>query len=339
MVIHNPYRHALGNTPKRAIRGLCDDDKMLLQRSISKTINYGILGAGHLGNYHAQQLRQIPGVNLVGVFDINSDNSKKLSLQNNIPAFPSAKELLASCDAVSVATPASNHYETASLALENNCNVFIEKPFTKNVEEAAKLIDLKNLKNLKIQVGHIERFNPAFVAFKKTNPSPLFVESHRLCSYNQRGLDVDVILDLMIHDIDLILFLIKSKIKEIHAFGEAILTDSIDIANARIVFQGGQTANLTASRISLKQMRQMRVFQKKSYNVIDFKAPALNAWFINKQGLLKNNGFRVAPSNALFEELSSFIVSIQQDAPEIMGAEEAFAALGVASKIQEKIEK
>ena len=306
---------------------------------MSKSINYGILGAGRLGNYHAQQLKKISGVTLVGVFDINSDNAKKLSLEHNIPTYSSAGALLADCDAVSIATPASNHYKTASLALENNCNVFIEKPFTKKVEEANKLINLKNLKNLKVQVGHIERFNPAFIAFKKTNPSPLFIESHRLCSYNQRGLDVDVILDLMIHDIDLMLFLVQSKIKEIYAYGEAILTDSIDIANARIVFYNGQTANLTASRISLKQMRQMRVFQKKSYNVIDFQKPSLSTWFINKQGLLKNKISNIASSNALFEELSSFIVSIQQDSSEIMGAEEAIAALGVASKIQEKIEK
>lgn len=306
---------------------------------MSKLINYGILGAGHLGNFHAQQLRNISGINLVGIYDINPEHSKKLSLTNNIPIYPSAKELLLDCDAVSVATPASNHYEAASLALNLGCNVFIEKPFTKNVEQASRLIDLKNLKKLKIQVGHIERFNSAFIAFQKSLPSPLFIESHRLSSYNQRGLDVDVILDLMIHDIDLVLLLMQSNVKEIHAYGEAILTDSIDMASARIVFGNGQTANLTASRISLKQMRQMRVFQKQSYSVIDFQKPSLNRWFINKQGLLKNQDACIAPANALFEELKSFVVSIQQGTQETMGAEEAMAALKVASKIQEKIGK
>ena len=306
---------------------------------MSNLINYGILGAGHLGNYHAQQLKKISGVNLVGVFDINSDSSKKLSLQYNIPSFSSAKDLVSICDAVSIATPASNHYNATALALKNNCHVFVEKPFTKNVKEASKLIDLKKTKNLKIQVGHIERFNPAFVAFKNMNPSPLFIESHRLCSYNQRGLDVDVILDLMIHDIDLILHLIQSEIKEVHAYGEAILTNSIDIANARLVFHNGQTANLTASRISLKQMRQMRVFQKKSYSVVDFQEPSLKTWFINQAGVLQNKVSSVTQANALFEELSSFIVSIQQNNPEKMGAEDAMEALLVASKIQKKIGK
>ena len=213
----------------------------------------------------------------------------------------------------------------------------IEKPFTKSLFEARKLIKLKNSKNLKIQVGHIERFNAAFSAFIKDTPSPKFIESHRLCSFNQRGLDVDVILDLMILDIDLSLVLIKSKIKKISAYGAAILTDSIDMANARLEFCGGETVNLTASHISLKQMRQMRVFQRNSYSIIDFQEPSLNTWFVNKNGDLNAKKIPVITNNALFEELKVFIMCIQNDLPEIMGAEEALASLTIASKIQKKI--
>jgi len=306
---------------------------------MTNQINYGILGAGHLGNYHAQQLQNISGVALVGVYDINPAHAKRLSQKNNIKAYPSAKSLISDCDAISITTPASNHYDSGLLALQNNCNIFVEKPFTKNIQEAQQLIKLRNTKKLKIQVGHIERFNAAFLAFTKTLPDPMFIESHRLCSFNKRGLDVDVVLDLMIHDIDLSLFLIKSKIKKISAYGSAILTDSIDMANARLEFNGGKTVNLTASRISLKQMRQMRVFQKNSYSVIDFQEPSLNTWLVNKKGGLRSKNTAVVPNNALFVELKAFINSIQKDQPETMGAEEALETLKIASKIQEKIGK
>jgi len=306
---------------------------------MSNIINYGILGAGHLGNYHAQQIQNISGVNLLGVFDVVPKNALQLSKNYNIKMFSSAKELVAACDAVSITTPASNHCSSASLALKNNCNLFIEKPFTKNIKEAKKIIALKNTQNLKIQVGHIERFNSAFLAFLNTGPSPMFIECHRLCSFNERGLDVDVILDLMIHDIDLCLLLIRSKIKRISAYGAAIVTSSIDMANARIEFEKGQTVNLTASRISLKHMRQMRIFQKKSYSVIDFQSPSLNTWLSNKKGLLNGKSTNLIKTNALFEELNSFIMSIRNDLPIKVGTEEALRALKVASKIQKKIEK
>ena len=302
-------------------------------------INYGIIGAGHLGTYHAQQLQNIKNVSLVGVFDINKQNSKKISNKHKIKTFNSPHELFAACNAVSITTPASNHFESAMLAMQNNCHVFIEKPITHNVLEASKLIQYKKAHKLKMQIGHIERFNPAFIALLKTTPRPRFIESHRLCAFNNRGLDVDVILDLMIHDIDLLSMLIPSPIKTINAYGASVLTNSIDMANARIEFKTGETANLTASRISLKQMRQMRVFQKNSYSVVDLQNQTLNTWKVDSHKKLQSSNETIIASNALFEELNHFIYSIQHDLLEKVRPEEAFEALKIASKIQKKIAK
>ena len=305
---------------------------------MSKTLKYGIVGAGHLGNYHAQQLKNIPGVELIGIFDLLKEKAVNFSKIHHIKNYNHLKGLLSCCDAVSITTPASAHYKTAKEAICVGCHVFVEKPFTKNLREAQKLISLENNKNLKIQVGHIERFNAAFVNYINNTPSPVFVESHRLCSYNNRGLDVDVILDLMIHDIDLVLCLNKSPIKSIKASGAAILTESLDMATARIEFENKVAANLTASRISLKQMRQMRVFEKKSYNVIDFQKQSLQKWSINNKNLYKQS-VNIKQNNPLYEELSSFVNSIQNDLAVVMGAEEALNALQVAFQIQQIIEE
>ena len=304
-----------------------------------KQINYGIIGAGHLGTYHAQQIQNIQGVNLVGVFDISNENAKNLSKKYKIKAFSSLQNLLAVCNAVSITTPASNHFQSAMLAMKNKCHVFIEKPITKNVLEASKLIKYKNSKKLKMQIGHIERFNPAFIALLKASTKPKFIEFHRLCAFNKRGLDVDVILDLMIHDIDLLSILIPSPIKTISAYGAPVLTNSIDMASARIEFQTGEAANLTASRISLKQMRQMRVFQENSYSVVDFQSQKLNTWKIDSQQKLKSVNHKTIASNALFEELNHFIYSIQHNLLEKVRGEDGFNALKIASKIQKKIAK
>ncbi|SVE13524.1 uncharacterized protein METZ01_LOCUS466378, partial [marine metagenome] len=225
---------------------------------------------------------EIRTAKLVGIYDIIESQSLNLSKKYKTQQYLSLDKLIKVCDAVSIATPATNHFEVAKIALENNCHLFVEKPFTKTIREAQKLIALKDKKKLKIQVGHIERFNPAFIQLMENKSNPEFIESHRLSLYNPRGTDVDVILDLMVHDIDLILKLVPSKIKNIYASGKAVLTDSVDLANSRIEFENGCTVNLTASRISLKQMRQMRIFEKRSYSLIDFNVPSLNTWKINK---------------------------------------------------------
>jgi len=303
-----------------------------------KKLKYGIIGAGHLGNYHAMQINEIDTAILAGIYDIVGSNSLNLSKKYKTQQYLSLDKLIKDCDAVSIATPATNHFEVAKIALENNCHLFVEKPFTKTISEAQKLITLKNKKNLKIQVGHIERFNPAFIQLMNNKSNPEFIESHRLSLYNPRGTDVDVILDLMVHDIDLILKLVPSKIKNIYASGKAVLTDSVDLANSRIEFENGCTVNLTASRISLKQMRQMRIFEKRSYSLIDFNVPSLNTWKINKNKKLEEIKYKINSTNALYEELFCFVNSIQSDEKILVPAEEALLTLEIADKIQKIIE-
>jgi predicted dehydrogenase len=303
-----------------------------------KKLKYGIIGAGHLGNYHAMQINEIDTAILAGIYDIVGSNSLNLSKKYKTQQYLSLDKLIKDCDAVSIATPATNHFEVAKIALENNCHLFVEKPFTKTISEAQKLITLKNKKNLKIQVGHIERFNPAFIQLMNNKSNPEFIESHRLSLYNPRGTDVDVILDLMVHDIDLILKLVPSKIKNIYASGKAVLTDSVDLANSRIEFENGCTVNLTASRISLKQMRQMRIFEKRSYSLIDFNVPSLNMWKINKNKKLEEIKYKINSTNALYEELFCFVNSIQSDEKILVPAEEALLTLEIADKIQKIIE-
>ena len=275
----------------------------------------------------------------MGVYDVISSKSLDLSRECNTNHFLSLESLLRECDAVSIVTPATYHFDVACAAIKEKCHLFIEKPFTKTIEEGEELIKLKNKTKCLIQVGFIERFNPAFIQFKKNNPNPEFIESHRLSTYNPRGTDVDVVLDLMIHDIDILLQLVQSKISNIYASGKAVLTNSVDLANARIEFENGCVANLTASRISLKQMRQMRVFEKNSYSMVDFSSTSINRWKINKRRKLEETKYDVAKKNALYEELFSFINSIYQQDKAVVTAEEALESLKVANKIQKKIEK
>tara|TARA_B110000116_G_C16704568_1_gene521462 strand:+ start:38 stop:961 length:924 start_codon:yes stop_codon:yes gene_type:complete len=306
---------------------------------MSEKLKYGIIGAGHLGNFHIQQLNKNPNVQLIGVYDLLDGNSLQLSKKYNLVQYTSLNEMLQDADAVSITTPASAHYEVTKRALINNCHVFVEKPFTKTIQEGQQLINLQKLKKQKVQVGHIERFSAAFHHYYKNNPKPLFIESHRLCSYNERGLDVDVILDLMIHDIDLILLLIKLPIESIHASGTSILSNSLDMVNARIQFKQNIAVNLTASRMSTKQMRQMRIFESNNYTMIDFQHQSLSRWTIEKNKQLKEKSIKIKPVNALYEELNGFINCIRNDLPEQVTTTEGLEALKVACLIRDIIEK
>ena len=305
---------------------------------MSKPIKYGIVGAGHLGGYHAQQLYKIEHVNLVGVFDLETEKSDSLAGLYNVAVFDDLKKMFQECDAVSIATPASVHYENVLLALQNDCHVFVEKPFAKSLEEAQDLIALEKQTGLKVQVGHIERFNAAFASYFKNCQNIVFVESHRLCKYNERGLDVDVVLDLMIHDIDLLLYLTPFPVVSVSASGSTILTQSIDMASARIEFKNNFSANLTASRISLKQMRQMRIFEKESYNVLDLQNQTWNQFSMKKNSFQKEK-IPVVSKNALYEELNLFINSIYNDLPVVVDTGAALHALRVAFQIQNIIEE
>jgi len=236
-------------------------------------IRAGIVGCGHLGKLHVKNIKELESENnsvkLIGLYDINKSESDVLADKYNLISFATLQELLNNVNTVFIVTPTSTHFDVAKECLKKNIHTFIEKPVTETFEEAESLESMKT-KDTIVQVGHIERFNPAILAVEKYNIVPLFVESHRLAQFNPRGTDVSVIKDLMIHDIDIILNLVKSKVKSIEANGVGVLTDTIDIANTRIAFENGCVANITASRISLKKMRKMRIFQRNAYISIDF---------------------------------------------------------------------
>ncbi|MFT3903557.1 MAG: Gfo/Idh/MocA family oxidoreductase [Niabella sp.] len=233
-------------------------------------LKIGIVGVGHLGKFHLNNWKEINDVEVVGFVDTNDDNAHEIEEKYNIKRFDNADELLQLCDTIDVVTPTQYHYFWCEKAIRMGKHVFVEKPFAQTMEEARELVKLAKESNIKLQVGHVERFNPAFLALKDTALNPMFIEVHRLAQFNPRGTEVSVILDLMIHDIDIILSIVKSDVKSISASGVAVLTETPDIANVRIEFDNGCVANLTSSRISMKKMRKMRFFQKDSYIGVDF---------------------------------------------------------------------
>jgi len=233
-------------------------------------LKIGIVGTGHLGKLHTKMFQQISKCELVGIYDSNPDHLAHVSKEYNVRAFSSLSEMLENVDAVSIAVTTSAHFQVAEKCLENNKHIFIEKPITSLISDGEKLVKTAADKNLILQVGHIERFNPALLAVEEYIIQPMFIQSDRLAQFNPRGTDVAVVLDLMIHDIDIILSLVKSEVANIDASGVAVVSDNIDIANARIQFVNGAVANVTASRISQKKMRKMRLFQKDNYISLDF---------------------------------------------------------------------
>lgn len=233
-------------------------------------VKIGVAGTGHLGNLHTKMFAQIANVELVGVFDADTAKAQKVAAEHGTKAYASLEELLQNVEAVSIATTTTTHYDVACQALERGLHTFIEKPITETIEQAKNLVALAEKKHVSVQVGHIERFNPAILALEQYKIRPLFIESHRLAQFNPRGSDVAVVLDLMIHDIDLILSLVKSPVVRIDANGVSVVSGSEDIANARLQFENGCVANVTASRISQNKMRKMRLFQTDAYISIDF---------------------------------------------------------------------
>ena len=233
-------------------------------------LKVGVLGVGHLGKFHLNNWLVIEGVDLVGFFDPNDDMAVAVIEKYKLKRFDSAEQLMDACDAVDIVAPTTAHFELSKAAITKGKHVFVEKPLANTMEEARELVKFAMEANIKFQVGHVERFNPAFLALKNRVLEPMFIEVHRLAQFNPRGTDVSVILDLMIHDIDIILSLVNSNVKSISANGVAVMSDTPDIANVRIEFDNGCVANLTSSRISMKKMRKMRLFQKDAYIGIDF---------------------------------------------------------------------
>jgi len=243
-------------------------------------IKIGLIGAGHLGQIHARLLKGLEQVSLSGFYDIDPDKSRKFSSESGLTGFPGEAELLTSCQAVLIATPTASHFDIARRALSAGKHVFVEKPLTATPAEAEELIALAEKERLILQVGHVERYNPAFLALSALTLNPVFIEAHRLASFKPRGTDVAVILDLMIHDLDLILHLVGSPWRSVEASGVNVVSRYADIANARIEFENGAVANITASRISARKMRKMRLFQKGAYISMDFDSGESEVFFI-----------------------------------------------------------
>jgi predicted dehydrogenase len=233
-------------------------------------LKIGVLGTGHLGKFHLNNWKEIPGIELVGFYDPDDATGKEVSEQYQLPRFTDTESLMDSSDALDIVAPTTFHFELCEQAIKKGKHVFVEKPLANTMQEAEQLVKLVDESGVKLQVGHVERFNPAFLSVKDMQLNPMFIEVHRLAQFNPRGTEVSVILDLMIHDIDIILSIVKSDVKSISASGVGVLTETPDIANVRIEFHNGCVANLTSSRISMKKMRKMRLFQKDAYIGIDF---------------------------------------------------------------------
>ena len=314
-------------------------------------LKIGVLGAGHLGKIHLRLLNQSSKYELVGFYDPCKENAAKVAEEFGYKPFDSIQELIDSVDVVDIVTPTLSHYDCAVQAIQSKKHIFLEKPISNTVEEAEHIISLANQYEVKGQVGHVERFNPAFKAVKDKIHNPMFIETHRLAEFNPRGTDVPVVLDLMIHDIDAILSVVKSPVKEIHATGTSVISDSPDIANARIEFENGCVANVTSSRISMKNMRKARFFQKDAYISVDYldkicevvkmkDAPEIPGDFDlilqNAEGVKKQIYFdnpKVETNNAILEELETFADAIQNNTTPVVTLEDGTAALRVAHEI------
>lgn len=322
-------------------------------------LKIGVLGAGHLGKIHIGILKNIPAYELVGFYDPDATKAVSISQQYGIPAFSSIDELLDKVDVVDIVTPTVYHYDCALAAIRKGKHFFVEKPLTHTVEEAETLVRLAKEAGLKAQVGHVERFNPAFVAAQAYNLNPMFIEGHRLAEFKPRGTDVSVVLDLMIHDIDILLSMVKAPVESVSASGVAVISDNIDIANARIQFANGCVANLTASRVSLKSERKLRIFQKNTYITIDFLKKEANIFELKElapgeeptsemvidpgDGKARKEIFYSAPNppeiNAIEMELKLFAHAIEDNTEPVVPIEDGYHSLALAHQVLDKIEE
>ena len=319
-------------------------------------LKVGVLGAGHLGKIHLRLLNQSEKYELVGFYDADIINGKAVADEFDYTYFENINDLIDAVDVIDIVTPTLSHYDCAKKAIENGKHIFIEKPITTTLEEAMNLLTLEEKYGVKGQVGHVERFNPAFTAVKESIHEPMFIETHRLAEFNPRGTDVPVVLDLMIHDIDAILSVVNSEVKQINASGVSVISKSPDIANARLEFENGCVANLTASRISLKNMRKSRFFQKDAYISVDFlekkvevvkmkDAPEVPGEFDmvlqNAEGLKKQIYFEnpsIAENNAILDELESFANAINNNTTPVVSLKQGTQALQVALQIIESFD-
>ena len=316
-------------------------------------LRIGVFGVGHLGKFHLNNWKEIEDVIITGFYDPNDVNAKSVQEKYLLKRYTDAELLMEECDAIDIVAPTLFHFELCSLALRKGKHVFVEKPLANTMDEARVLVKLAKESNVKFQVGHVERFNPAFLSLKNYRLQPMFIEVHRLAQFNPRGTDVSVILDLMIHDIDIVLNLVKSNVSYISANGVAVMSDTPDIANVRIEFDNGCVANLTSSRISMKKMRKMRLFQKDAYIGIDFLDKKTEIIKLNEPGdknvftfdIDTNNGKKtiaiaspaVQDANAIKMELEAFKNAIVNNTETPVTVLDGFSAMEVAHLILEKI--
>lgn len=320
-------------------------------------LKVGVLGAGHLGKIHIRLLLELTDYyEFIGFYDPSPEQAEKVSNEFQIRSFSTLDELIEAVDVVDIVTPTLAHFDCAAAALKSSKHVFIEKPLTETLDEAKILINLAHEANVKVQVGHVERFNPAFQAALPHLNKPMFIETHRLAQFNPRGCDVPVVLDLMIHDLDIILSVVKSGVRRVSASGVAVVSDTPDIANARIEFDNGCVANLTASRISLKNMRKSRFFQRDAYVSVDFLTKEMEVVTMadvegepdpfdivmdlgpgKPKKKISFDKPEIAESNAIKEELRTFALAITENSDPVVTIQDGYQALMVAHQILDKL--
>ncbi len=321
-------------------------------------LKIGVIGTGHLGKLHIKMFKQIEKCELVGIYDSNENQLKHAVEEYDVKSFDNIEKLLNEIDAVSIAATTSAHYDLAKTCLTAGKHVFIEKPITATIPQAEEIVKLADKNNLNLQVGHIERFNPALISLEKFIIEPMFIQTDRLAQFNPRGTDVAVVLDLMIHDIDIILSLVKSEVKNVDASGVAVVSDTLDIANARIQFENGAVANVTASRISQKKMRKMRIFQRDNYIALDFITGVSEVFRLvpldkdvdsslisfgeigtgDKKKRVVYEQPVIKEINALNYELSLFVDSVLNKVRPVVSGIDGLKALRVAEQIIKSIE-
>ncbi len=304
----------------------------------------GVIGVGYLGRFHAQKYASLPDVDLVGVVDADPVRGQEVAQEVATEFFGDLSELIARVDIVSIVVPTQLHFQVAKACLEAGVHILLEKPVTQTVEQAEELIDLARQRNLVFQVGHLERFNPAVVALDGVLHNPMFIESHRLAPFKSRGTDVNVVLDLMIHDIDIILNMVRSPIKTINSVGVPVLSAEVDIANARLQFENGCVANVTASRVSRDAMRRIRIFQPDAYISIDYQTRKIGIFRKDGDGIpipslphvtMAETSF--SQGDPLLDEIKAFVQSVARGLPPVVSGEDGMRALEVALAINKKL--